>query len=240
MRQSHADSSQQGRLSFGSKTVWLGAGALMLYGLTRRSKLGFAMAGAGGVLALKAASSRKSPQLARATFFINAPVERTYQFWRRLEDLPRFMVHLQAVQVLDDTRSEWVARGPLDREVRWEAEITQDLPGKRIAWRSLPNSDLQTNGSVEFRSDPQNRGTCVTAQIHYWSPAGALGSALATVLGRHPQFTVREDLRRFKAWVETGETPTTIGQTHGPRGVHGTVEEALFRETTNQPQPQAA
>jgi uncharacterized membrane protein len=240
MRQSNADFSEQDRLPFGSTTVWLGASALMLYGLTRRSKLGFALAGAGGVLALKAASSKKSPQLARATFLISAPMEKTYQLWRRFEDLPRFMVHLQAVQVLDSTRSVWLARGPLNREVRWEAEITQDLPGKRIAWRSLPNSDIQTNGSVEFRADPQNRGTYVTAQIHYWSPAGAMGNAITTLWGRHPQFTVREDLRRFKAWVETGETPTIVGQTHGPRGVHGKVEKVLFRETTNQPQPQAA
>jgi hypothetical protein len=51
---------------------------------------------------------------------------------------------------------------------------------------------------------------------------------------------IKEDLRRFKALLEAGEAPTTVGQTHGPRGLHGHVEQALFRETSNHPSPQSA
>jgi uncharacterized membrane protein len=154
------------------------------------------------------------------------------------------MAHLKSVRVLDERRSEWIARGPMDREVRWTAEITEDKSNRRIGWQSLPGSDIQTTGSVEFRADPQNRGTFVTARIEYGVPpygsAGhALGMAFATLLGKHPEFMVREDLRRFKALLETGETPTTAGQTHGPRGIHGHLEQVLFRETSNHPEPQA-
>jgi hypothetical protein len=78
------------------------------------------------------------------------------------------------------------------------------------------------------------------AQVKYKIPGGALGSGIATLMGKHPAFMVREDLRRFKALLETGETPTTVGQTHGPRGIHGHLEQVLFRETSNPPQPQAA
>jgi len=232
--------SNSSQLPFGRNTSLLGAGALLLYGLTRRSKPGFALATAGGVLVLKALKSNSSTtRNTKATFVVNASPERAYGLWRNVENLPRFMAHLKSVRVLDERRSEWIAAGPMDREVRWQAEITEDLKDQRIAWKSLPDSDIQTAGSVQFRPDPQNRGTFVTAEVHYSRPAGALGRGLATLFGKHPDFMVREDLRRFKALLEAGETPTAVGQTHGPRGVHGHAEQVLFRETSNHPQPQA-
>jgi uncharacterized membrane protein len=171
---------------------------------------------------------------------VNASPKKAYELWRNFENLPRFMSHLKSVRALDESRSEWVASGPMDREIRWNAEITEDTPNQRIGWRTLPGSDVDNSGFVEFRADPLNRGTFVTAEIKYKVPGGALGTGIATLMGKHPEFIVREDLRRFKALLETGETPTTAGQTHGPRGVHGHMEQVLFRETSNQPQPQAA
>ena len=229
------------QLPFGPRSLLLGAGALMLYGLTRRSKSGMALATAGGVLAFKAAKSQQtSARNTRATFLVNASPERAYELWRNFENLPRFMAHLKSVRVLEGNRSEWVAVGPMEREVHWSAEITQDSPNQRIAWRSLPGSDVETSGSVEFGPDPLDRGTYITADVRYRIPGGSVASGLASVLGKHPEFMVREALRRFKALLETGETPTIIGQTHGPRGIHGRTEQVLFREFTNHPQPQAA
>jgi uncharacterized membrane protein len=226
---------------FGSKGLLVGAGALIIYGLSRRSKSGTALATAGGVLAFKAATSQSSnhSSSAKATFLVNTTPQEAYELWRNFENLPRFMSHLKEVRVLDDRRSEWTARGPLDREVRWHAEITEDRENERIAWRTVPGSEIPNGGFVEFRADPQNRGTFVTAQVQYSLPGGAVATGLAAVFGKHPEFMVREDLRRFKALVETGETPTTAGQTHGPRGIHGHTEQILFRETSNHPRPQA-
>ena len=230
------------QIPFGPKGLLLGAGALILYGLTRRSKSGVALATAGGVLAFRAVKSRSvSPsQNTRATFLVNTSPENAYELWRDFENLPRFMAHLKSVRELDGNRSEWVASGPMDREIRWKAELTGERPNELIAWRSLPGSDVETSGSVEFRADPLGRGTYVTADVRYRIPGGSIASGLAAIFGKHPEFVVREDLRRFKALVETGETPTISGQTHGPRGIHGRSEEALFRETTNHPEPQAA
>jgi uncharacterized membrane protein len=233
------------QFAFGSKSLLLGAGALMLYGLTRRSKSGVALATAGGVLAFTAAKSQQSsPRNTRATFLVNASPERAYELGRNFQNLPRFIAHLKAVRALDGNRLEWVVVGPAlsrsDREIRWTAEITEDSPNQRIAWRSLPGSDVETSGSVEFRPDPLHRGTYITADVRYRIRGGALASGFASLLGKHPEFMVREAVRRFKALLETGETPTTIGQTHGPRGIHGTTEQFLFRETTNHPEPQAA
>ena len=77
------------------------------------------------------------------------------------------------------------------------------------------------------------------AHVEYEHPLGSAGRALITALGKNPEFVVKEDLRRFKALLEAGETPTTVGQTHGPRGLHGHMSQTLFRETSNHPLPQA-
>ncbi|HTF63377.1 MAG TPA: SRPBCC family protein [Edaphobacter sp.] len=228
-------------LPFGTKSILVGAGALIAYGFSRRSKTGAALATAGGVLAFRAITSKANAahSSARASFLLNASPQKAYDLWRNFENLPRFMSHLKSVRVLDGNHSEWIARGPLDQDVRWNAEITEDRQNERISWRALPGSDVENSGFVEFRADPQNRGTFVTAEVRYDLPGGSLGVGLATLLGKNPDFVVREDLRRFKALVEAGETPTTVGQTHGPRGIHGYSEQILFRETNNHPQPQA-
>jgi uncharacterized membrane protein len=219
--------------------IAFGTGALVVLGLSRRSKAGTALATAAGVLAFTAAKSQLSnfPTTARATFLVNAGADKAYELWRRFENLPRFMAHVKSIRALDDSRSEWVAKGLLGQEIRWTAEMTEDFPNQRIAWSSLPDSDVMHRGFVEFRPDPLGRGTFVTAEVQY-DGMSAVGSALASLLGKHPEFMVREDLRRFKALLEAGEVATTVGQTHGPRGVHGHVEQVLFRETSNHPYPQ--
>jgi uncharacterized membrane protein len=232
-RQNSSSSLKQGAL--------IGSGALILYGLSRRSKFGTALAIAGGFLAVKSKSIDSAGHFsASASFRVNASADEAYRLWRDFERLPRFLAHLESVRVLDDRRSEWVARGPMNSSVRWYAEITEDVPGQRIAWQSQAGSDIDNSGTVEFRNDETKGGSVVSATIQYSLPGTRLAKGLIASLGKDPGFVVREDLRRFKALLETGETPTTVGQTHGPRGIHGRVEETLFRETSNRPQPQRA
>jgi uncharacterized membrane protein len=221
--------------------VIAGASALALYGLFRRNKTGLALATAGGLVAIQQARSQmqNTKPAATAVFRVNATAAEAYKLWRNFENLSRFMAHLDSVRVLNDRHSEWTAKGPLDSRIRWHAELTEDEPNRRIAWRSLPDSQIETSGWVEFRDDPQGRGSTVRAQVEYSHPLAAVGRGLLTALGTNPTFVVKEDLRRFKALLETGEAPTTAGQTHGPRGVHGHVEQVLFRETSNHPSPQA-
>ena len=242
MTQRSDNSPQYSNSKMASKGLLVGAGALIVYGLTRRSKAGSAIAATGsmlGFLALK--PPIQSPQYtARANFLVNASAGDAYRLWRDFENLPRFMSHLKSVRVLDNQRSEWVANGPMNSSVHWEAEITEDRGNEAISWRSLPGAEIENSGSVRFEPGPQDRGTMVTAEIRYSLPLGPVALGFITSLGQNPEFIVREDLRRFKALVETGEAPTTVGQTHGPRGVHGHVEQVLFRETSNHPQPQAA
>jgi uncharacterized membrane protein len=232
-------SSSQSVSQFG---VIAGASALVLYGLFRRNKTGLALATAGGLVAYKQARShaQSAKQTASSVFRVNKSCSEAYRLWRNFENLPRFMAHVAAVRVLDDRRSEWIAKGPLESRVRWNAEITEDEPNRHIAWRSLPDSQLETSGWVEFSDDPQGRGSTVRAHVEYSNPLGVVGHGLLTALGKNPNFMIKEDLRRFKALLEAGEAPTTVGQTHGPRGLHGHAEQMLFRETSNHPSPQAA
>jgi len=219
----------------------IAGGAIGLFALARQPK-GKAAISAAGFYAAKQAGKLKGIKKheAVASFAINCTPETAYRYWRDLANLPRFMRHIESVRVLDDKRSEWTALGPLELKVRWVAELTEDEQNERLAWRSIPASQVETSGSVEFRPGTNGRGTLVTARIEFVPPAGSIGRAFAKLVGKDPQFTVREDLRRFKALIEAGEVPTTLGQSSGPRGVHGHTHQVLLREKQNSAQPQAA
>ncbi len=217
----------------------VGGSALALYGLSRRSKSGTAMAAVGGALAVtnyrQRSSAAKEP--VEASFAINCTPETAYQLWHNFENLPRFMRHLEAVKV-QGNQSEWTALGPGEKKLKWRAEITEDRPNQYIAWKSLPGADIENHGSVEFRAGTAGRGTVVKLKMAFVPPGGIFGSSIAFLSGKHPDFTMREDLRRFKAILEARETPTVKGQSHGPRGLHGKTEKYLFREPQNAAEPQ--
>jgi len=126
------------------------------------------------------------------------------------------MNRLQAVSVLDNRRSRWTANGPMGQPIRWDAEITEERENEFIAWRSLPGSDVQVNGEVRFQEAPAGRGTMISARIEYGSASG-MSRSLGHFLRKGANFAVRQDLRRLEALMETGEIPTTAGQSHGPR-----------------------
>lgn len=148
---------------------------------------------------------------------VNAPVNEVYAFWRQFSRLPEFMEHVEKVEEADATHSTWTAAGPLGTSVQWHAELIEDQPNRLLAWRSLPGSDVDTAGSVRFSTAPSGQGTEVWVSLKFDSPGGRLGRLVATLFGENPDRTVRADLMRFKAIVETGELPTTEGQPHGAR-----------------------
>jgi uncharacterized membrane protein len=151
------------------------------------------------------------------TMVVNRPVEECYRMWRDVENLPRFMKHLESVQRRDGNRSHWVAKGPAGMSVEWDAQVTRDEPNALLAWRSIEGSEVQNAGAVRFTPAPAGRGTMISVTMQYEPPAGALGMAVAKLFGEDPDVQVREDLRRFKRLVETGEIPTIEGQAHGTR-----------------------
>jgi uncharacterized membrane protein len=194
-------------------------GAIALVGLSKRSNSGVAIATAGGLLSYAGAKAgtRHRELIARSSILLNCTPEEAYQFWSKFENLPLFMRHLESVNLLSETRSRWIAIGPLGRRIVWDAEIAFDRKDDVIAWRSLPDSEIYVDGIVKFRNAPANRGTIITVVVVYQPPAGSIGGALAKILGKDPNFMMRQDLRRLKALIEAGEIPTIEGQSHGPR-----------------------
>lgn len=212
----------------------IAGGALALLGLRQRSAGGIALAGLGAALIYRGAtgscpmyraldidtnSDRQGLPTPPEEFFkrgihveevmtVNKSPEELYAYWRNFSNLPQIMEYLKSVTCLDDTRSHWVAEGPAGHLVEWDAEIINDEPNRTIAWRSLANSEVDNAGSVRFVLAPGDRGTEVKVVIDYIPPAGKIGWVVAKLFGKDPAMEIREDLRRFKRVMETGEAPT--------------------------------
>ena len=222
--------SQHVRNNVGSIERWGSAatgGALLTYGLSRRSAVGAVLATAGSALLARGASGRcpiysglgitnVEPVTVEIhdAIRLQARVQDVYRFWRQLENLPRFMRYLQRVDDLGNGRSHWVAKAPGGGTVEWDAEILHEIENNVIAWRSLPGGEVSTSGSVYF--DPVRRGESaqITVRLHYDPPAGRLGKSVAQLMGRGPSRTVREDLRRLKQLIEAGEIPRAHADAH--------------------------
>jgi uncharacterized membrane protein len=134
---------------------------------------------------------------------IAKPAQELYEFWRDFSNLPQFMKHLEAVHVHNDKRSQWIAQGPAGAHIEWEAEITEEKPGKLIAWKSLPEADVPNTGSVRFRT--QGNNTKVTVTMDYSPTGGILGAIFAQLWGEEPSQQVEEDLNNLKSLMESGE-----------------------------------
>ncbi|MFC3835632.1 MULTISPECIES: SRPBCC family protein [Deinococcus] len=191
-------------------------GALVLMGLRKRGVLGLGMAAVGGYLAYRAAtgtdpvmaaaglggtSAASKPIFVEHSVVIDRAPQQVYDYWRKLENLPRIMSHLESVTELDAKRSRWVAKAPLGTHVEWEAEIVNDKPGQRIGWHSLPGATVDNAGSVQFEELP-NGHTRVHVALSYRPPAGPLGAAVAKLFGEEPSQQIAEDLQKFKAAFE--------------------------------------
>ena len=115
-------------------------------------------------------------------------------------------------------RSHWVAAGPLAVAVEWDAEIINEVENKVIGWRSLPGSDVVTAGSVNFdtvrggREHPGHRAPAIRTRL----PARPARS-LATLFGREPSQTIREDLAPLKQLLEAGEIAQAVARRHEER-----------------------
>lgn len=193
-----------------------------------KNRIAIAMAAVAGVTALDVLCAQQLAQLEQSStpgravadrgavrieraITINRAVHEVYQFWRRFENFPRFMRHLESVEMLSDRRSRWRAKAPAGMTVEWEAELLEDREDEWISWRSVPGSGIENSGSVRFSPAPGARGTEVRVQLQYNPPAGSLGRNIAWLFGEEPDLQIHDDLRRFKQIMETGEIPLSDG-----------------------------
>jgi uncharacterized membrane protein len=224
-----------GRSSTTDLERWLtlaASAAVMAYGVSRRSAAGTCLAISALPLAYRGATgewprlpnryrSSDDTRIAlsgdrgthvRESVQVRKPVEEVYRFWRQLENFPCFMSYLDQVTDLGNGRSHWVAKGPADIKVEWDAEIINEVENKVIGWRSLPGADVVTAGSINFAPSFDGRSTEVSVHLQYEPPAGKAGSLIASLFGREPSQTIHEDLHRVKDMLEAGETSNALGQ----------------------------
>lgn len=146
---------------------------------------------------------------------INRSAQELYNYWHNFENLPNFMNHLESVEMTDAEKSHWKAKAPLGATVSWDAEVTDDQPNRRIAWRSIPGTGIENWGSVEFLPSTNGEETIVRVELQYSPPGGTIGAAVAKLFGEEPEQQIWEDLHRFKQLMELGEITRSEGSPGG-------------------------
>lgn len=164
-------------------------------------------------LARRAVRTGKGVKVTRACT-IRKSAEELFQFWRNLENLPKFMQNIISITAVSDVESRWTVRAPGGRVAEWDAVIFNEEPNRLIAWRTREGSDVPNAGSVRFEPN-QDGTTTVKVALEYEPPVGRFTSFVAKLFGKEPNIQVAQDLARFKALMETGEIPTTAGQPVG-------------------------
>lgn len=198
----------------------LAGGALLLLGRgrSRVARLGLLAASGGliyrgvsGYCPVSAAVGRDSnlpatgiePIVIETQLLINKPRDEVYAYWRQLENLPLLFDHIKQVRPLDELHSHWIIRMPGNMgSLSWDASITEDRPGEKLAWQSVPEALVNNGGEILFRQGPTPEQTDLYLCIHYRPPAGGAGTTIARVL--NPLFArlVEEDIQGFKRKLE--------------------------------------
>ena len=216
----------------------IGGTLLLVQGLRARSLGGIALALAGGGLIYRGVSGHSfayqalridtvgkhrsaadqhvhNGRLIKHVAVVERPARELYDYWRNVENAPRFMQGVEAVTKTGSNRSHWTSGGPFGTSFEWDSEVFQDDPGRMFAWKTLPGADVAHAGAIRFEPNTGGRGTLVTVEINYEPPAGALGLTVAKLIGQDPDSMTKENLRRFKQLMEAGEIATVEGQPSG-------------------------
>lgn len=137
----------------------------------------------------------KDSSTVRESVIVNVPVRTAYDQWTQFEQFPQFMDSVHEVKQLDDKRLHWKA-DVMGKPIEWDAEIVEQIPDKRIAWRST--SGKQNDGMVMFEELSEQR-TRITLQMAYTpeGPIEAAGDALGAV-----RLEAAGNLKKFKEMIE--------------------------------------
>jgi uncharacterized membrane protein len=153
-------------------------------------------------------TERYDENLLGNTVTVDLPRQQLYDEWREFTRFPNFMENVESVEKLDDKRSRWTIKAPAGNSVELITRITEEKAPDAIAWESEPESEIKTEGRVEFFDAGPGRGTMVRLVMRYDPPGGIVGKGLAKLFQREPKIQSRRDLRRFKSLMETGEIAT--------------------------------
>lgn len=171
--------------------------------LGRRIATAIALAAGGYLLSKQLLRSRGSDMEStiEESIEVDVPISTAYNQWTQFEDLPKFMDSVHEVRQIDDKHLHWKA-SVAGKEKEWDAEITEQIPEERIAWRSL--GGVSNAGVVTFHKISDNK-TRVMLQMDYdpQSIDEKIGDALGFV-----KMQTKSNLKRFKQLVESRGTET--------------------------------
>lgn len=229
-----------------------GGGLLLGYGLWKRDRTALAGSLAGAALMYRGIAMVRDPELrfmpettstvdVQRTVSVQRPRQELYDFWAKAENLASFMVDVQSVTATERDRQHWKMALPGGLKLEWEAEVTE-MPGKQISWRTTADSPVEHSGAVEFTDGTHPGETYVRMTARYMIPGGMLTRGIAMLAGRDPEQMVRENLRRFRMLMETGEIATTAGQSTGRSAFRNKITESLYHENIGMgmPRPRTA
>ncbi|MFL5343726.1 MAG: SRPBCC family protein [Hyalangium sp.] len=193
----------------------LGGVGLVGYGLSRSGVLRPLLSGAGMLLGLRSVTNLELKQLTgvgagplalsfQKDITVNAPVNEVFAFWQAMHNFPRFMSHVEDVEMTKEGRSHWRVRGPAGIVFEWDAVITRIEPGRVLAWKSVAGSMVENAGIIRFQEAGEGR-TRLDIRLSYNPPAGAIGHAFARLLGADPKKQMDDDLLRLKSLLELGK-----------------------------------
>jgi uncharacterized membrane protein len=192
------------------------AGSLLLYFVAKRHRIDSFLLLGGGYLLYRAVTgncplttalrSRSSTEDSsniniRTSVVVNKPRAEVYAFWRRLENWPLFMRHLENVDELDGKTSVWRLNMPGMDEIRWEARIVKDEKDAELSWHSVPGAAIESTGKINFSDTPGN-ATRIDVLLSYKAPSGVLGEKLSRLLTPAFRSRVQADIHNFKHYFE--------------------------------------
>lgn len=149
-----------------------------------------------------AVARARGPRSVNCQIDIDSSPDKLYAFWRDVENLPRFITHLRAVQPIGKGKTHWIINAPAGLLIEWDIEIVDAQPGRLLAWRTLPGSSVNHYGVIAFTPLPDDRGTRINLDLEYSAPSEPVSAALARMLGGNPAVQIAQDLRRLKALIE--------------------------------------
>lgn len=211
----HVGSKSNVNVSAFERILMTAAGSYLLYkGLTQEKK-NFSQITSGGAMLARGISGycpvysavehlkndKGSNVNIRTSITINKPINEVYAFWRNLENLPKFMKHLESVKTVNSTQSEWTAKGPAGiGSLSWKAEIIKDQKEKQLSWQSLDDAQVKNFGKVLFKANGSNTEIDVT--ISYRAPLGIAGQGAAKLLNPIFEKIVYDDISGLKSYLE--------------------------------------
>jgi uncharacterized membrane protein len=147
-------------------------------------------------------ATRQESTTVEESVIIERPPQEIYDFWRDFTNLPQFMDNIESVTKLNELRSHWVIKAPAGTSVEFNSLVTEDIPGRLIAWKSEEGASVPNRGRVEFIETSSGGATNVRTTIAYEPPAGAFGRIVAKLFQREPGVQARQDLDRLKQLLE--------------------------------------